>query len=112
MTYPIAKVYGSRLIHESGLGLNSKVAAVIVNNEWCWPNACLEAMVEVQSACSVVHPLSEDFSVRNLTLDDKFSSRSAWQYLRVKGTKVEWFDLVWVTFPGMVSSLGWLSRID
>jgi hypothetical protein len=38
MTYPKAKVYGSRLIHESGLGLNSKVAAVIVNNEWCWPN--------------------------------------------------------------------------
>lgn len=44
---PLAKVYGSRLIHESGLDLNSKVAAVIVNNEWCWPNACLEAMVEV-----------------------------------------------------------------
>ncbi|KAJ6970756.1 hypothetical protein NC653_035130 [Populus alba x Populus x berolinensis] len=45
------------------VGLNSKVAAVIVNNEWCWPNACLEAMVEVQSACSLVHPLSGDFSV-------------------------------------------------
>ncbi|KAJ6876413.1 hypothetical protein NC652_035705 [Populus alba x Populus x berolinensis] len=70
------------------VGLNSKVAAVIVNNEWCWPNACLEAMVEVQSACSLVHPLSEDFSVWNLTLDGNFSSRSAWQYLRVKGTQV------------------------
>ncbi|KAJ6869218.1 hypothetical protein NC651_034087 [Populus alba x Populus x berolinensis] len=70
------------------VGLNSKVAAVIVNNEWCWPNACLEAMVEVQSACSLVHPLSEDFSVWNLTLDGHFSSRSAWQYLRVKGTQV------------------------
>ncbi|KAJ6875828.1 hypothetical protein NC652_035259 [Populus alba x Populus x berolinensis] len=55
-------------------------------------------------ACSLVHPLSEDFSVWNLTLDGNFSSRSAWQYLRVKGTQVEWFDLVWVTFPGMVSS--------
>lgn len=39
-------------------------------------------------------PLSDDFLVQNLTLDGKFLSRSVWKYLRVKGTKVEWFDLV------------------
>ncbi|KAF9668021.1 hypothetical protein SADUNF_Sadunf15G0083400 [Salix dunnii] len=52
---------------------NGRNVAVIVNNEWCWPNACLEPMVEVQRPCSLVHPLSDDLLVQNLTLDDQKS---------------------------------------
>ena len=47
---PLAKKYGNGIAFEFGVPLNTKLADLINDNGWCWPNAMPEATVVVQSA--------------------------------------------------------------
>ncbi|XP_028073110.1 uncharacterized protein LOC114275296 [Camellia sinensis] len=90
--------FGHRIMYDTGLPFNSKVSAVISNNDWKWPiDNSWEIKEWISSTPIELKPSRDiqDCPVWNLTVDGNFTIQSAWDCWRDKGTMVPWANLVW-----------------
>ena len=95
---PIAEVLGERIIYDSGLGRQVRVASIIDGSSWCWPHARSAALIDLARS------MPTDFIPNSLREDDLewvddrkgvFSIKSAWEALRSRGPQVSWSRVVW-----------------
>jgi hypothetical protein len=85
---------GFRVVYDADSIFEAKVASVMHETGWNWSPARSEALVHIQSQLPCVHPSEVDqviLSLKNL----KYSIKAAWEDIRKKNPKVEWWNLVW-----------------
>lgn len=89
----LVKEYGPRIFHHTGPSTVAKVADVIRANNWAWPAVRSDYMADVISA--VCRTIFSDWSAEEIMLykkigsDGKYSVRSAWDFSRLKGSKLD-----------------------
>ncbi|KAK2658718.1 hypothetical protein Ddye_005251 [Dipteronia dyeriana] len=94
---PIRSKCSSRVIYDSGLSINAKVNAIVLDDNWRWPAAISIDLAEIQSRMPSYNP--------NSALDDRilwlpssngiYSAASAMESLRTPHPLVSWYKIVW-----------------
>ncbi|GKB12253.1 hypothetical protein Tco_0846176, partial [Tanacetum coccineum] len=95
---PLSDFISKRRIATSGLSLNCKVADIIRNGMWCWPNELayrFDALPVIPPPCIVVGKQDKVCwrSDNGKFLD--FSVLNVWEDIREKSNLVPWSKLVW-----------------
>ena len=53
----LIKEHGFRVVYESGINLDAKLAMIIKDQEWFWPHARSDVMATIPGTiCDVIHP--------------------------------------------------------
>ena len=81
---PLFQRWGHIPMLASALNLCSKVSCIISGSQWCWPNSstALARIVDSMPAYSPNH-LDADSVLWTLTANGRFTTTSAWHYIRV-----------------------------
>ncbi|XP_028076039.1 uncharacterized protein LOC114278224 [Camellia sinensis] len=90
--------YGNRLMHNTALNAQSKVAFALGDNGWTWPNASSWEVREITTHIPPDIVLTSgclDKPIWLLHNDGNFSIGSIWNSWRMKWPKVTWANLVW-----------------
>ena len=113
--YPLGSLvdtFGERVIYDSALLKDSKVARVISNNSWVWPVARSGAFMAIRDKLTQLPPPNNscDRAVWDSSPNGVFSTKHTWQYLYGSQSTVPWYTLVWFrgAFPRH-SFLLWLA---
>jgi hypothetical protein len=85
--------YGHRVMYDASLSIGPKLS-IIRRDDWFWPHARSEAIVEIQSRLHEVELGEADQPVWD-SRSSKFFSADTWEKLREKKLVVEWHDVVW-----------------
>ncbi|GKV39485.1 hypothetical protein SLEP1_g47243 [Rubroshorea leprosula] len=95
---PLIEVYGQKIVYDAAIPSQAKLSQVIQGDFWKWPPARSPALLQIQIAlCGVLYPnqSTADSVTWLASTSGSFKTGSTWNYLRDKGTKVQWFRLVW-----------------
>ena len=115
--YPLGSLvdtFGERVIYDSALLKDSKVARVISNNSWVWPVARSGAFMAIRDKLTQLPPPNNscDRAVWDSSPNGVFSTKHTWQYLYGSQSTVPWYTLVW--FRGLSTDTlfccGWQYR--
>lgn len=111
--------YGNRLMCDTALNAQSKVASVLGINGWTWPNASSSEVREIIAhtpSDSVPTSGCHDKPIWLLHNDGKFSIGSVWNSWRMKWPKVSWANLVWSPYSipkvGFIVWMAILGRLN
>lgn len=112
---PLLHRFGYKVVYDSGIGLHSKLFAIIQNGCWMWPHVESNNLVEIHLALceSFLRSTTDDEIVRLPFKSHVFSLPATWNQIRVCFPKVLWYKLVW--FKGSIpkhSFFAWLAMLD
>jgi len=85
--------FGSRVVYDAIL--EAKLASVMQGKGWNWGPARFEALVHIQSQLSSIQFIDVDKAIWVTSKNLKYSCKVAWEDIRNKKPKVEWWSLVW-----------------
>jgi hypothetical protein len=88
--------FGYRAIYDSGFSIDAKLSNIIRNEDWFWPLARSEAIVEIQSSLPDIQLGGDDLPVWD-SRNGKYSCAETWEKLRSRHPVVPWWKTVW--FP-------------
>ncbi|XP_071689241.1 uncharacterized protein [Rutidosis leptorrhynchoides] len=94
---PLAYIISSRIIHDGGFNVDSKVRDIVVNGQWVWP---IEWVNRFPLLANIKVPIFQDYDDMikwkdfNGVLKD-FSVSSAWNVIRTRASTIGWYDIVW-----------------
>jgi hypothetical protein len=97
-------------MYDAASRIDARVASVLKDKEWHWRPAKSEEMVSIQSKFGIIDLRVEDRAVWTASNSGKFSCATTWSELRVKGSEVNWWKILW--FPHNIpqhSFIGWLA---
>ena len=106
---PILPTFEDRVIYDSALPRHSMVASIIVDGQWRWPIANSPDLLTLKQAIPstmVPQPSLSDEVVWSPAGSGKFSTKSAWQALRIRHGRVNWYKLIW--FPLAIPKCGFI----
>ncbi|GAV93079.1 hypothetical protein CFOL_v3_36457, partial [Cephalotus follicularis] len=92
----IYSTYGYRVIYDAGLGNNELVQTVIENDQWCWPTTSPQ-LLDIQSRVQNIPITSSLDSISWGSVGKPFTTKQAWESLRISAPQVGWAKLVWHT---------------
>ncbi|GAB2270673.1 hypothetical protein Dimus_038873 [Dionaea muscipula] len=104
---PICTQRGERVVYDSGLGREARVASIIHEGSWRWPIVRSIDLIELSVG------LTPDVSPKPGLPDsvrwvlDRSGSSSLWQAVRPCVAEVEWHSVVW--FPGQIPQFGFIT---
>ena len=112
---PLLPCYGQRIIYDSAIHSNARVAAVIIDGEWNWPIANSADLITIKNSCVDYHLDVPKEDIISWTLDPSgsFTVSSAWIYFRPKMPVVNWHHTIW--FPQAIrrhAFIVWLAIQD
>ena len=100
---PLNLVLDERLLAESGIPRNTKVSHILCNGRWRWPGLASADLLPIKQVI-LSHPIpdiSEPDVVRwELDRAGQFTIKSAWNSIRTRKEKVDWYHLIW--FPAKI----------
>ncbi|GJW86813.1 RNA-directed DNA polymerase, eukaryota, reverse transcriptase zinc-binding domain protein [Tanacetum coccineum] len=88
----------NRDLYDARLALDAKVADIIINNKWNWPEGWVEDFPELNQIPNPVIDANATDKVCWVNSDNKevdFSTKVAWLSLRDNDAKVQWSHVVW-----------------
>lgn len=83
------------MVYDAGNILEVKLAPVMQGKRWNWNPARSEALMHIQSQLPSVLFTGVDKAIWVSSKNLKYSCKAAWEDLRRKNPKVEWWSLVW-----------------
>jgi hypothetical protein len=86
--------YSYRTVYDAGRDIGPKLSSIIRNDEWYWPSARSDNLVEIQSRLPEVVIGGDDFPIWKGSKGVYFCAET-WDQLRVKLHVVEWHKVVW-----------------
>ena len=94
---PILEAMSDRVIYDSAIPRNAKVKEIIRNSDWHWPIANSPDLITLKEATQHIAP--PDIHRRDLiswtpSTFGLYSTKSAWEQIRVKRSKVIWRDII------------------
>lgn len=95
---PLEKIFGERIIHDSRLSKQAKVAEIVEGDNWRWPSARSPTLFELMQGTLDtfrVDSTREDVLRWVENVHGVFSVRSAWESLRLRCPRVTWHHIVW-----------------
>jgi hypothetical protein len=92
----LVDTYGFWIVYDSGISIDAKLADVLQNDNWIWPPARSEALVDIQSQLPGITIGADDVPVWK-SIRGIYSCSETWNSLRNKAPKVPWWKVVW--FP-------------
>ena len=106
---PILPNFEERVIYDSALSRQAKVASIIINGQWVWPIANSPDLLTLKQAIPdslVPHPSERDEFTWLPSGTGKFSTKSTWLALCTRHSLVDWHKLVW--FPSAIPKCGFI----
>lgn len=107
---PLYARFGSRVVYNLGRNLLAKVDTIISAQSWQWPRGRNSVTGEILRATPphfIPHPSQEDTVIWNLTPNNSFSIKSAWNAVRrqlPKSLGIQLFGLSIMSQTGPSSS--------
>ena len=106
---PILPQFAERIIYDSALARHARVASIISDGQWVWPTANSPDLLILKQAITdsmVPQPSISDEVFWSPSGPGKFSTKTAWQALRIRHILVTWYKLIW--FPTAISKCGFI----
>ena len=106
---PILPNFEERVIYDSGLSHQAKVASIISNGQWRWPVANSPNLITLKQAIAasmVPQSSASDEVIWVPSGTGKFSTKSAWLAMRTRHSLVTWHKLIW--FPYAIPKCGFI----
>ena len=113
---PLIPFYGERILYDSAIHSNARVAEVIDEGGWNWPIANSGDLIAIKNSCAYYHIDVTIEDIISWTSDPSgvFTVSSAWNHFRPKMPVVNLHYSIW--FPQAIrrhfSLSGWLYRTD
>ncbi|XP_021991385.1 uncharacterized protein LOC110888154 [Helianthus annuus] len=98
---PLSSYVTTRQMNREGLSIYSKVADVIQDNRWIWPDAWRDIFpILFQLNPITIDPHKVDTILWKKQGDsmEPFSTKVAWDSIRRTGQRVDWYNMVWSSF--------------
>lgn len=93
---PLAIKYGKPFIANSGLGEDDKVEVLVEGSNWKWPSSHVWQDIIISTPQSFKpNATLEDRVKWAASSNGKFSTKSAWESIRHRGSIKQWHHLVW-----------------
>nr|GEW87267.1 hypothetical protein [Tanacetum cinerariifolium] len=87
-------------LYDARLALDAKVADIIINNKWNWPDGWVEYFPDLNQIPNPVIDAKATDKVCWVNSDNKeveFSTKVAWLSLKDNGAKVQWSHAAWLS---------------
>ena len=96
---PLLPYYGERILYDSAIHCNARVAEVIDERGWNWPIANSGDLIAIKNSCANCHIDASREDIISWTPDPSgvFTVNSAWNHFRPKRPSVNWHYTIW--FP-------------
>ena len=96
---PLLPFYGDRILYDSAIHCNARVAEVIDEGGWNWPIANSGDLIAIKNSCANYHIDVTREDIISWTPDPSgvFTVSSAWNHFRPKMPVVNWHYSIW--FP-------------
>ncbi|GKE18844.1 hypothetical protein Tco_1426421 [Tanacetum coccineum] len=94
---PLDRIVSNRDLYDSRLAMDAKIADIITNNRWNWPDGWVEEFPDLEQIPNLVIDAEATYKVCWVNSDNKevnFSTKVAWLSLRDNGSKVQWSRVV------------------
>ena len=94
---PLLSVFGERIVYDSAIQRDALVASVLDGPRWNWPVANSADLITIKNSCAdiVLDDSRDDIISWTQTQSGIFSVSSAWNTIRPRSCKVEWYSAVW-----------------
>lgn len=95
---PIDLKWGSRVRYDLSILENAKVSKLVRGDQSVWPATISTDLLSIQSSIpSMMRPneLIEDRIEWKPGVNGEFSTSTAWEAIRIKKSRVPWFNIVW-----------------
>ena len=103
---PLLPYYGERILYDSTIHCNARVAEVIDERGWNWLIANSGDLIAIKNSCANYHIDASREDIISWTPDPYgvFTVSSAWNHFRPKRPSVNWHYSIWCTeqigYPG------------
>ena len=96
---PLLPYYGERILYDSAIHCNARVAEVIDERGWNWPIANSGDLIAIKNSCANYHIDASREDIISWTPDPSgvFTVSSAWKHFRPKRPSFNWHYTIW--FP-------------
>ena len=96
---PLLPYVGERILYDSAIHCNARVAEVIDERGWNWPIAISGDLIAIKNSCANCHIDASREDIISWTPDPSgvFTVSSAWNHFRPKRSSVNWHYTIW--FP-------------
>ena len=115
---PILPRFNERVIYDSALARQTRVATIISDGQWVWPIANSPNLLILKQAIPnsmVPQPSISDMVIWSPSGSGKFTTKTAWHALRVRHSLVTWDKLIWFHYAiptlAIRERLGTLDRL-
>ncbi|XP_022040391.1 uncharacterized protein LOC110942939 [Helianthus annuus] len=88
-------------MNREGLSIYSKVADVVHDNRWMWPDTWRDAfpiLFQLNPISIVPHKVDTIMWKKQGDSTEPFSTKVAWDSLRETGQRANWYNMVWSSF--------------
>ena len=94
---PLLSVFGERIAYDSAIQRDALVASVLDGPRWNWPVANSADLITIKNSCAdiVLDDSRDDIISWTQTQSRIFTVSSAWNTIRPRSCKVEWYSAVW-----------------
>ncbi|GJV22625.1 retrovirus-related pol polyprotein from transposon TNT 1-94 [Tanacetum coccineum] len=95
---PLSSIISRRHMYNAKIDSNVKVADMISNGQWKWPNEWISLFLVLKEMR--IPNINDDVQDRVMWLTEKnklvnFSTSRVWHDVNEHGTKVDWYDVIW-----------------
>ena len=94
---PLLPFYGERILYDSAIHCNARVAEVIDEGRWNWPIANSGDLIAIKNSCANYHIDVTREDIISWTPDPSgiFTVSSGWNHFRTKMPIVNWHCSIW-----------------
>lgn len=87
--------YNHRVIHDTASSTHAKLCPVINGNDWSWPDATSNELVEIQSLLFNIHPCHEKMMLHHgyPSKSGDYHYGATWKWFQSHGIPVPWYVL-------------------
>ncbi|KAJ0561377.1 putative RNA-directed DNA polymerase [Helianthus annuus] len=95
---PIGSFITPRMFQQAGFGINTKLAEVVNDGQWLWPEVWLDtypALANMQIPSLTPNKKDTVAWIDNNGKETTYSSKNVWDTLRLSNPSVNWYRAVW-----------------